>query len=557
MSRYLPGRCAPCAALYLIVGLFVVAGCEASSSSVDTAGSGATTPGYQQLHDAIFVPSCASGSCHGGPIAVAELSFDDAAAAYAHLLEAAPVVPGAQDSGLALVAPGDLSASLLYRKLAEATEALEAESLGGRMPLGQPVLGDDALEAVATWISDGAPFDGAPLSPGVVSRGGDEADYIGCDASDADGLKACLGDAPDPSLIQRFYTPPLVIPGGSEMVMCSEVAVLDAPLRIRAARGKQMSGGHHAAVFVGLMPLGVDGPVPCSEIEMGALRFVAGAGGAGGQDTVMPDGAALTVGKGQRIVVQSHYVNMSPEPRTVMDAVDLELTTVAESPIDVDAFAVIDSELAIPTETEAYTRVKTCKVDAPMDIHMMLGHTHDYGVLFEIEFIRDGLPELQYHATHGPTLRDTPDILMFDEPLHLDEGDEVRITCAWTNTTDDVLGWPEEMCVGLMYYSPGRGYLICDTDDEVPVVQGGGEASPDEGCVGPGAEGNALGVGRYCTVGGGECDDTPEPTLCLAEFDSDAPYCSVILCQDDSVCGDGATCVFEGAGSACVPDACR
>jgi hypothetical protein len=271
----------------------------------------------------------------------------------------------------------------------------------------------------------------------------------------------------------------------------------------------------------------------------------------------MPDGAALTVGKGQRIVVQSHYINMSPEPRTVMDAVDLELTTLEESPIDVDAFAVIDSQLAIPTDVDAYTRVKTCTVDAPMDIHMMLGHTHDFGVLFEIEFIRDGLPELQYHATHGPTLRDTPDILMFDEPLHLEQGDEVRITCAWTNTTDHVLGWPEEMCVGLMYYSPGRGYLICDTEDETPVAQGGGEANPDEGCVGPGAQGNALGVGRYCTVGGGECDDTPEPTLCLAEFDPDAPYCSVILCQDDSVCGDGATCVFEGAGSACVPLVCQ
>ena len=272
---------------------------------------------------------------------------------------------------------------------------------------------------------------------------------------------------------------------------------------------------------------------------------------------VLPEGAALTIAKGQRVVVQSHYINMSPEPRTVMDAVDLELTTVDESPVDVDAFAVVDSDLAIPVGVDAYERVKTCTVNAPMAIHMMLGHTHDYGVLFDIEFIRGGVPELQYHATHGPTLRDTPEILMFDDPLQLDAGDQVRVTCAWTNTTDHVLGWPEEMCVALMYYSPGQGYLICDTDDETPVAQDGGESDPEGGCIAPGTEGNDLGVGRYCTVGGGECDDTPEPTLCLAEFDADATYCSVILCQDDSVCGEGATCVFEGPGSACVPLACQ
>ena len=133
------------------------------------------------------------------------------------------------------------------------------------------------------------------------------------------------------------------------------------------------------------------------------------------------------------------------------------------------------------------------------------------------------------------------------------------MTCGWTNTTDHVLGWPEEMCVGLMYYSPGRGYLMCDTDDPSPVVQSGGEVvDPDAACVVPGDEGNELGVGRYCTVAGGECEDTPEPTLCLAALQPGAPqYCSVILCTDDEVCGEGATCVEEGPGSACVPLVCQ
>ena len=328
------------------------------------------------------------------------------------------------------------------------------------------------------------------LSPAEVPV--DDEQYLHCDATDEAGLRACLGEAPNPETTLRLYTPPLTIPPGSEVLYCSFLDAPEETLRIKAARGTQMTGGHHAAVFVGLMAPPSDEPVLCSEIEMGALRFVAGAGGAGAQDTVLPTGSALTIQTGQRIVIQSHYINMTTEPRVVMDAVDLTLTTVEESPTGVDAFAVVDSDLAIPVGAEDYQRTKTCTVEEPMDILLMLGHTHDFGVLFTLEIVRDGVPEPMYHATHGPTLRDNPEILTFDEPVHLDAGDQVRMTCAWTNTSDHVLGWPEEMCVGLMYYSPGRGYLICDTDDPTPVVQSGGAPTdPEGGCVSPGDPGNA------------------------------------------------------------------
>ena len=550
----------PFTCLWLITSLvlFLSVGCEGEPNTAEESASGApSVPGYLALHDTLFVPSCASGSCHGGPIAVAELSFDDAQQAYERLLGGEPLNPQALADGLSLVTPGSLESSYLYLKLAHHGEDLEALGYGSPMPLGQPPVSAEALEALAAWIQGGAPLRGGALTLEERSAEPDESDYVSCDAEDEEGLMACLGPAPDAGEYLRLYTPPLTLPAGSEVVMCSYVAHAEEAIRLKAARGKQMSGGHHAAVFVGLMAPSVEGPRPCGEIEMGSLRFVAGAGGAGGQDTEMPAGAALTIAKGQRIVIQSHYINLSPEPRVVMDAVDLELTSLEESPIDVDAFAVVDSDLAIPPGVEGYEREKTCEIDAPMELHMMLGHTHDYGVRFDLEVLREGLPELLYHATHGPTLRDTPDITMFDEPLRLEAGDVLRMTCGWTNTTDATLGWPEEMCVGLMYYSPGRGYLICDTEDTFPVVQDGGAPSDLEGCVQPGEEGNALGVGRYCSVGGGECDETPEPTLCLAEFNSDAPYCSVILCQDDSVCGEGASCVFEGAGSACVPLACQ
>ena len=128
------------------------------------------------------------------------------------------------------------------------------------------------------------------------------------------------------------------------------------------------------------------------------------------------------------------------------------------------------------------------------------------------------------------------------------------MTCAWTNTTAEPLGWPEEMCVALMYYTPGAGFMMCDTDDVSPTVDDGSGGAA--GCLSPGAPGNEKGVGKFCNKGGTECDDTPEPTLCLAEFDDTANYCSVILCSDDQsaetapgVFADAVAHVFQSSVS--------
>ncbi len=189
-----------------------------------------------------------------------------------------------------------------------------------------------------------------------------------------------------------------------------------------------------------------------------------------------------------------------------------------------------------------------------MSIHSLLGHTHDWGVLFEFEVEKQGQErELLYHATDGPTLRDTPEIIQYDPPLLLEPGDKVHIKCHWTNTTGHDLTWPEEMCVAFMYYSPGTGFMICDSGDVSPKILGGGD--PTQGCAAETDLGNELGVGRFCTEGGTECEGQ-EANFCIAGFSSEN-YCTVILCESDDECGEGASCVAEGPGSACVPDKCN
>lgn len=538
----------------LALGVSVGLGAGLLACSSDEPATPAV-PGYRQIHSQIIAKSCAVGGCHDGDNGVGGLGLGDVETSYAQLIDVAPLNGAAARDGFVRVAPGDVERSFLYWKLAATPTDIAAHSYGASMPLAAfPPLGSRSLEALRAWIEAGAPLEGADFEADFAPLGEQGGNYVECDADDEPGLRGCLPPPASPDRIIRFYTPPILLQPGTEHVVCSrlEVPVEDEIVFIKA-ESTQMAGGHHAAIFVSMAPEESPGPIECDQIDMGAMRFVAGAGGAGGEYTRMPEGVGLRIRRGEQVIIQSHYINVDLEPRWVMDAVDLEVTDTPPETI-ADAFSVVESDLEIPAGMMGYEKVKTCTIDRSIAIHTLLGHTHDWGVLFELELLRGGEEpaELLYHATDGPTLRDTPDINFYEPALPLEPGDQLRMTCHWDNHTGHTLGWPEEMCVAFMYYSPGEGFLICNTNDETPKVLGG--EPREDGCAQPGDTGNDLGVGRYCE----ETSDCAGQTanFCIANFSSEN-YCTVILCQSDDECGEGATCVESGPGSACVPVACQ
>jgi len=86
--------------------------------------------------------------------------------------------------------------------------------------------------------------------------------------------------------------------------------------------------------------------------------------------------------------------------------------------------------------------------------------------------------------------------------------------------------------------------------------QGGGP--PAGACIQPGEQGNANGVGEYCTPGGGQCQDNPLAPLCLADVGQDQWFCTRIGCDEMTDCGPDAGClIVSGEGSACLPCKCE
>jgi hypothetical protein len=145
--------------LVTLVALFPVAlaGCGSDASSngdEDTLPKGCDFDStYEAIQATVFEASgCTASSCHGesaigGLDLRADVSFD-----------ALNRQPSTIDPSVLRVFPGDQEFSLLYLKLAAATNGTELTGLGQPMPLGGAApLSDDQLEAIRLWIRGGAP----------------------------------------------------------------------------------------------------------------------------------------------------------------------------------------------------------------------------------------------------------------------------------------------------------------------------------------------------------------------------------------------------------------
>lgn len=510
-------------------------------------------PGFRQLNESVFQVQCATQACHSGP-GIAGLSFDDTEAAYEHLIDGEPVNAPAHADALRLVVPGDPDKSFLLTKLTMSQAELGIHAYGAAMPMAATQIpGPSSLQAIRDWIDAGAPLDGGPVTADLQPAPSDG--YIDCDATTEAEMQACFGEAPDPSVALRLFTKPMVIPPGVEVEICNYLEVTTSEqLLFKEVRGAQFRGGHHAAVFVSIAPDSDFPSEPCDD-DMSDLRYVGGAGGAAGKFTSLPTGVALHVEPGNQFVIQSHYINTSDEPITVMDMVDLYYTDSAESPTLIDPMAIIYDDIAVPVGATGHSSTTECVLEEDLDVYMMLGHTHESGVLLEFERVPAGQTqaELLYRGTDGKLMRENPEIKIYEDPLQFSAGDLLRLTCSWDNTTDEVLGWPQEMCVALMYYGPGEGWMVCNQDDGSPTLLGGDGV----GCVPEDAPGNDQGVGEACTTDGNECADNTAATACLAQFDAEANFCTFFNCTTDEECGEGATCEDRMGAMLCIPLSCQ
>jgi hypothetical protein len=95
-------------------------------------------------------------------------------------------------------------------------------------------------------------------------------------------------------------------------------------------------------------------------------------------------------------------------------------------------------------------------------------------------------------------------------------------------------------------------------DDGEATIDASTQCVGETGCNGECELGNSIGVGRYCTPGGGECADTPNRAapFCTADQSDEGLWFCTRTCADDDQCGENARCLGQGGPMGCVPEFC-
>lgn len=151
----------------------------------------------------------------------------------------------------------------------------------------------------------------------------------------------------------------------------------------------------------------------------------------------LPDGIALRIEAGTKILIQIHYNLLASGDKPPLDNTQLALQTQSPGQANVArTYSVLQPNLDIPADTKDIVAENTITIPRGgdgMKIHAITGHMHQLGQAFRMEVKRkDGTKEC---------LLDIPD-WDFDwqqsfelaEAMTLNEGDELKVRCVFDNT---------------------------------------------------------------------------------------------------------------------------
>ena len=123
---------------------------DAGAPSGDACAEAALHSDFAWIQQHVLTPSCATAMCHAGAEPSVDLTLE-AGKAYPNLVN-----KGASTaSGWIRVVPGSPDQSYLMVALGRAPGPMPRD---GFMPIGAPALCAEKLDAVARWISAGAPM---------------------------------------------------------------------------------------------------------------------------------------------------------------------------------------------------------------------------------------------------------------------------------------------------------------------------------------------------------------------------------------------------------------
>jgi hypothetical protein len=276
-------------------------------------------------------------------------------------------------------------------------------------------------------------------------------------------------DPPAPQADEVEFDGPIIpaIPPGTDVTYCS---YLDAHIAdetdIVHFRVFQSLAGHHVILFAAKQDRPVDTHL-CTEDDMVNTRFIAG-GGAESIGTIeIPEGLAFRIPAGTQLMMQTHWVNATPNTVDGQAIAYLTGQPSSSSRQVLVLFNVVLTDIDIPAG-QKLTKSTSCTMKKDMQLFTLTGHEHEWGSHVDIELIDGNSSSMLWSHDWQPQFQSAPPYNKYTvaQPLLFKTGQQVKVTCTWDNTTgtSDVR-FPQEMCVSSSFYFPA-------VDGEIDCVNG-------------------------------------------------------------------------------------
>jgi len=278
-------------------------------------------------------------------------------------------------------------------------------------------------------------------------------------------------ESPDPYSAVKVVIPRHVVEPGDSFECYYTDLKTDRAIYVNSSTGKQGPGGHHLTIYYATVSQEV-GHHKCIDVEMAELRQVGAAGDAKGDGVIdLPPGVAVEVPAGKQLVVQTHYINATAQPREVEDEITVHLLQREDVKRFVQSFVVVDGTFEIPPRAD-YSRTAVCTLKEDLSLIMALGHMHERGQHYKLEHLDatgrllDTVLDEDWETSftsHPPTKRWTP-----EAPYKLAAGEKLRQTCTWKNPDGDKVLFPTEMCIAFTMYLDDHGFVECAAAPDGP-----------------------------------------------------------------------------------------
>lgn len=273
-----------------------------------------------------------------------------------------------------------------------------------------------------------------------------------------------------------FTTPELVIPPYTDMQYCWATTYQGETVGLTGFRNYQSVNGHHLVIYgttATERTLPDDTVWDCTSsdsLDMGSTEPLIVGGvleySDAGVDNLfaLPPGMASELEAGQRVVMQSHYINPTDVPIRVTDQAQYQAMPADQVERWASVMAFNNDKFSVPPGATEHTESFDCTVEERYEVIYLGGHMHEWGKSFSLERQRGDTKESIYDVPEwDPVYRDAPIILQFEPgEFVVEPGDTFTTTCTWFNDQGEALEFPHEMCTTFTMVHPAKVPVICD-----------------------------------------------------------------------------------------------